>query len=198
MTVGIITIVLGGFIALMNWLAPIQSKLKNRHVSMVPIFGALLIGIGIYSITDSFLWSLLAIPLDLGTLMFVLSLPWLFNEIWETSRFNELSKFYTNDNGRKIFITLYKKGLVCIYQEYNDTANPQEQGYIPVSQGFTGKWELIDNKFYITEFLGGRKLELIINGDSFLSIESNVEPNAEKHTLMDDLIFNQTKNLLKE
>lgn len=197
MVCGIILILLGGFIAAMNWYAPIQSKREDRHVSMVPLIGAALLGGGIYSLSGSLLWSLLAIPCDLGTVLFVVGLPWLFSELWQTSRFNELAKFIANDNGREIFVTLYRNGHASINQEYNGTVGPQEHGSIPVSRGFSGKWELNDNVFHLTEITGGRDLLLVPTGNNFLSTESQLESDAKTHTLMDNLVFEQTKNRIR-
>jgi hypothetical protein len=198
MIFGVITILLGGFVAAMNWYSPFQSQRENRHVSMVPLIGAGLIGVGIYSLTGSLLWSLIAIPLDLGTLFFVLGLPWLFNEFWQTSRFNAVAKFNTNDNGREIVITLYKNGGASINQEYNGTVGPQEHGAIPCSRGFAGKWKFVDDEFLLTELSGGRELKLVFAGNSYVSSESNVESDAKNHTLMNNLIFEQTKNRIAD
>ena len=198
MIFGIVMILLGGFFAAMNWYAPIQSQRENRHVSMVPLVGAVLLGIGIYLISGSMLWSLLAIPLDLGTLLFVLGLPWLFSELWQTSRFNELAKFHADDNGRDIHITLYKNAICAINQEYNETVGPQEHGAIPCSRGFSAKWQLSDDVFHITDITGGREMELVPNGGGYTSSESNVESDAKAHTLMNNLNFVQTKNRITE
>ena len=198
MTLGVLLISFGGFIALMNWLAPIQSKLKGRHVSMVPLFGSVFIAAGIYSVTDSFLWSLIAIPVDLGTLMFFLGLPWLFKELWKTSSFNELVNFYANDNGREVLISLYKNNVVSIHIEFNNTVKPIDSIAIPVSAGFEGKWQLLGDDFLIFEFSQGRKLELNADNDNFFCIETCIEADAEKHTLMGNLTFKQTKNKLEK
>ena len=195
MVFGVITILLGGYVAAMNWYAPIHSKRENRNVSMIPLIGSALIGAGIYSITGSILWSLWAIPLDLGTLLFVFGIPWLFREIWESSTFNERAKFHANDNGREILISLCKNGQAAIHQEYNGTVGPQEYGSIPCSRGFNAEWNLNDDGvFHLTNVTGGRDLKLIPDGENFVSVETNVDTGAKPHALMDDLNFTQTKN----
>tara|TARA_R110002111_G_scaffold1157_1_gene8190 strand:- start:54425 stop:54901 length:477 start_codon:yes stop_codon:yes gene_type:complete len=145
MVFGILAIILGGYIALMNWSAPIQSKRQNRHVSMVPFFGAILLAVGIYSLTGSILWALIAIPCDPGTGLFLLALPRLFNELWQTSRFNELATFYNNDQGREIFIRLYRNRRATITQKYNDSDRSQDSGVMLCQQGSVGKWEQIND-----------------------------------------------------
>ncbi|MFH1304310.1 MAG: hypothetical protein ABIK07_24920 [Planctomycetota bacterium] len=194
MVFGILAIILGGYIALMNWSAPIQSQRQNRNVSMVPFFGGILLGVGIYSLTGSILWALIAIPCDPETGLFLLALPWLFNELWQTSRFNELATFYNNDQGREIFIRLYRNRRATITQKYNDTDRPQDSGVMLCQQGLVGKWERINDVFCLSEFAGGRKLELACNGENFQSTESNVEADEEQSTLMNDLNFQLTKN----
>ena len=139
MVFSIFLILLGGFIAASNWYAPIRSKREERHVSTVPLIGVALLGGGIYTLSGSLLWALLAIPFDLGTVLFLLGLPWLFSELWQTSWFNELANFIARDNGREVLITLYRNGRVSINQEYNGTVGPLEHGFIPVSRGYSGK-----------------------------------------------------------
>jgi hypothetical protein len=194
MVLAIIAILLGGFIAAMNWYAPIQSKLESRSVSMPPFIGAAMMGFGIYHLTDSIRWSLLAIPLDLGTLLFLIGLPWLIAESLKTAQYNEVVTFYSDDRGRELFITLYRNGVASIRQDYNGTVGPQEQGAIPGSRGFNARWEQNGDVFSLTDITGGREMVLTPDEGGFLSSESKVEPEAKPHTLMDNLRFTQTKN----
>ena len=121
MIFGIILLAFGGFIAACNWTAPIISWRSGRNVSMVPLIGGALVGAGIYFLTGSAWWALLGIPLDLGTLTLIVSLPWLVNELWSTSRFARLHQFECRDSGREIRIELSsnsKAALTIVFDQF--------------------------------------------------------------------------------
>ena len=119
MIIGYALLVLGAFVACYNWYAPIASHRSNRNVSMVPLVGATLLGTGIYLVTSSFWWSLLAIPLDLGTLCLVFAFPTFIANEWATSRYNLVHEFHSAEGWRNISLRLFRNKAACFKLDFD-------------------------------------------------------------------------------
>ena len=82
MALSLIVVLLGGFFAVLNWSALFVAKRTGRNVSVIPLIGGVLLAVGIYRLTDSIWLSLLAIVLDLGTLILFATIPLLIRQLW--------------------------------------------------------------------------------------------------------------------
>jgi hypothetical protein len=70
----------GGLVSLANWAALVQSMLRRRFVSAVPLFGAALLAAGLLLHPRSRPYAWLAVVLDYGTLALLIALPRLIRE----------------------------------------------------------------------------------------------------------------------
>lgn len=66
--------------ALANWYSPFSETLTGKHSSMVPPLGGILIGVGIFLVTGSWGYALLALLLDLGMPFFLIAIVY---EMWD-------------------------------------------------------------------------------------------------------------------
>ncbi len=129
-------IVLGGYIAAMNWMTVIESYRTGRFHSAIPLFGALFLGIGLAILpqTRHFAWT--AILLDYGTLLLLYCFPRLIREFWKTSRHN-LAAVYRGERGTTTAcIKLYRRSILVI--EFDFKLAPGETGTTSLS--VVGTW----------------------------------------------------------
>lgn len=129
--------VFGAFFCVVNWLLFLGRIISGRFVSVLPLIGALPLGLGAlyFPATRPFAW--LALLLDFGTLELLMALPWIVNDLWSTSRFNLLEEYRGRKNDREAILRLYRNGI-CILQQYFQRS-PGELGISHIS--LVGDWE---------------------------------------------------------
>lgn len=189
---GYVLLLLGTVVACGNWYAPIASYRSKRNVSMVPLVGAALLGTGIYTVTSSVWWSLLAIPLDLGTLCLIFAVPAIIDSEWSTSRFNLVHEFHSTQDFQSISLRLYRNSTACFKLEFDPELAPSDNCATPISLGLAGKWEQCSNGFRIYNYGSGREMMLTSKGEAFISSESAIPDTSPTYSRMDGLAFVKT------
>lgn len=79
----VLCLLLGSYFIVLNASAPLLAKRKQRNFSMIPLLGGGLFAIGIYLLTHSILWAVLAFLIDPATLVFLIALPSLIRQFLE-------------------------------------------------------------------------------------------------------------------
>jgi hypothetical protein len=92
MKAAVALIVLGGFVALLNWWSLYASYRDKKFHSSVPLLGAGLLGVGMFILPSSRRYSWSAIFFDYGTLVFLIALPTLVKEGWSASKRDKKQK----------------------------------------------------------------------------------------------------------
>jgi hypothetical protein len=77
MILAILAIVLGGFICFCNWICLFRTLTTKKFHSVIPLIGAFFLGIGLVAIKSTRPYALLSIVADYGTMVFVLSIPYI-------------------------------------------------------------------------------------------------------------------------
>lgn len=185
MIVGVLLMIVGGAITLANWSAPIVSLCSDRNVSMVPLVGGCFLALGIYVSTKSIGTALLGFALDLGTICFVVSLPWLAFELWSTSRFARVHNLKCHEPGRDISVELFQRGRAAMTMRFD----PEHFEGSPVSIGFSAKWESRGEGFEVFEYADGRSIALTWRDGSYLASELSIPIAADSWTLLDGCRF---------
>ena len=129
--------VIGGFVALANWLSVVQTYRTKRFHSAVPLIGAALLGSGMFILpaTRFYCWS--ALILDYGTHALLLMFPILIREFWSTRRFNLVCEYFGQTEKKTVCLRLFNSGVFTIHLQL--TRSPGECGL--VNAGSTGKWQ---------------------------------------------------------
>ncbi len=145
-TISIVLILIGGFVAFVNWFSFFQSYSTKRFHSTVPLIGAVLLGGGMFILpaTRSYCWS--ALFLDYGTLALLLAFPNLFREFWSTRRFNLVSEYLGQAEKKTACLRLFKNGVFTIRLQLSRP--PNECGLVNV--GTTGKWQRDGNRIKLS------------------------------------------------
>jgi hypothetical protein len=178
MIIGCTLILLGVLPALANWYSPFSETLTGKHSSMVPPIGGLLIGIGIYCITQSIWWSLLAIAADLGMIVLIVLLPSLISETITYSKFNEVGDFLAFRNGHKTTLKLYRNLTARFTYSTGGT-----------QYSFPATWSKFDNGYEICDYIANRKCILTEKQQHFESVELLDINDARNEIDLNGLIF---------
>jgi hypothetical protein len=181
MILALVIIVLGALLAAANWYSPFSKSLTGKHSSMIPPIGGLFIGIGVFSLTGSIGWALLALLSDLGMIVLIVFLPCLISDIWSTAKINEIGDYIAFRNGHKTTLKLYKNSTATFTYSTGDT-----------QYGFSGKWAGIQNGYEICDYIGTRKCKLIWRQNQLDSIETLGA--SEPHVVdLNGLVFSAVK-----
>lgn len=113
-------IVLGGLLCFANWMSVLQSILTKKFHSAVPFFGAGLLGSGMLLLPATRHWAWLAILLDYGTLAFIIALPHLIRESWNTSQFNLLHDYSGKIENKSVRLCYFVVGFLQYESPFND------------------------------------------------------------------------------
>jgi len=157
--IGIVLISAGGCIALANWLTLIVGYSTKRFCSPVPFVGAILLGAGMLLLPPTRLYCWSALFFDYGTLAFLIALPRLGREFWNTSRLNLLNEYIGQTGKKMACLRLFKKGVFTI--RLNITRRPNEPGL--VSTGLIGTWERSGDQIQLTTNQGAARFDVISN-----------------------------------
>jgi hypothetical protein len=178
-------LMLGAYIATINWLCIYWSNRDKKHHSSVPFIGALFLGVGLagFSATRSFWWT--SIFLDYGTLIGILGLPYLLSQVWRTAGFNRLHRFCSQEGGRKTTVTLYKGGVGVVLVEFDPPVKPDQTAeYRTSSISRPCSWQRIGSSYELNEPGEGRKIRMTPSGDLLICEDSPAsDPGAAYYKL---------------
>lgn len=127
---------LGGLIALANLWTLHSSRRTGRFQSPVPLLGAALLGAGLFQLpaTRPYCWA--AAFLDYGTLALLPASPRIFQELWDTSRFNLVCEYRGEEGIRTARLRLFRRGVFTLRLRLRRP--PGEPGL--VDAGMIGAW----------------------------------------------------------
>ena len=186
------SVVLGGYIAVLNWYSIYASHKSNRNVSPVPIFGAVFLALGLLGFhqTKPYAWA--GILADYGTLTLILAIPMLVWDSWTTSRINLLHRFLSEAEGRRDDIRLFKRGRFTIKTEYDPPVSCNEHGALAVSQGRVGTWREDGDSFCLKGYGEDRMTRIKKQEGGFITAEENYPKSNEfQHDRMGGLELTQ-------
>lgn len=154
-----ISLALGILLSAFNWSTLFVSR-DDRHVSVAPLVGGVLVAIGLlgFESTRSYWW--LAILIDFGTLSLAFALPVIVLEMWAHSERNALYIFRSTVDDRTIKICLFRNGDSVIDISFDPPRPTGQHGNLAVSAGFVGKWETSEDHFDVKDYSGGRMLRI--------------------------------------
>jgi hypothetical protein len=186
---GIILIVLGSFVSLINWCTFFASS-RRRYISPIPLIGATLLGCGMALLPETRPFAWLSLIVDYGTLAFLIVLPSIAWECWATSWINLLHFFKTNDSGRQIEIKLFRRGIAVISARFDPPAPCSDVGGHVLSFDMVGKWTATPGGYCITEYAADRELFLVLANGLYRTTELHY-PIEKKYyyDCLNDLTF---------
>lgn len=133
-------------IAYGNFRVFIYRHTTKKYSSYAPLMGAIFFFLGTMGVEKQYLkviWFL--VFLDIGTIVTIISLPFLFKELFVNSRFCRY-RVYQNDTQ---ILTLYKfKNSQTFNWQYTAKIEPSET---PTLAGFGGNWTIKNNQLYLDE-----------------------------------------------
>ncbi len=129
-------LVLWFLFVLVNALSFYRTHVSKRFTSSIPLLGGLFGLVGFLQIPELRKWCWVALLVDYGTLVFLLALPKVAKELWQTSRVNLVYEFAGKDGGKEIKIRLYKAGVFTIKHRF--TRAKGEPGLLSSSD--IGSW----------------------------------------------------------
>ncbi|MEZ6096648.1 MAG: hypothetical protein R3C03_20865 [Pirellulaceae bacterium] len=183
MIFGCVMMLLGVIPAAANWYSPFSEALTGKYNSMVPPVGGILIGIGIYSLTRSIWWALLAIPLDLGLVLLPFFLHSIVSDAIAHSKRNEIGDFVAFRDGHKTTLKLFK----------NSTARFTHS--VGTAQyGFAGKWSKIADGYEIYNYLDSRICALVQDQQQLILTETIAGSHEENEIDLNGLIFTPSQS----
>jgi hypothetical protein len=154
--IALVLMTLGGLIAAMNWLTIFQSWRTGRFCSAIPLIGGLFLGVGMLLLPSTRPYAWAAAPLDYGTVITVLSLPYIVYMFWSVSRFNLLEE-YTGQLGiQTVHLRLFRRRIFTIEQHFH-------REYGMTSVGTTGEWEREQGRLLLRR--GGQSAVLVSSLD---------------------------------
>jgi hypothetical protein len=139
-------IFLWALIVLVNSLSFYSTHIKKKFKSPVMLVGGLFGLVGFYLIPQLRNWCWVAVLLDYGSVAFLLALPKLIKELWQTSRIRLTDEFFGEEGGRRVSIRLYKAGVLIISHRIARTKD--EPGLIASSD--IGTWHEADGVMVLT------------------------------------------------
>ena len=110
----IVLLSLGTVVALANW-STLFRKRTDQHVSTVPLVGALLLFIGASLIPALRPYAWLAVVLDYGTLLFILSMVL---SLRGKSSLKLLEEYVAKAQNKKVILRLFTKDLFELRQQF--------------------------------------------------------------------------------
>jgi hypothetical protein len=191
--IAIIALVIGGLISSGNWSTIYQSHKDKRHVSTIPILGAIFLGIGLTYFKATRPLALLCLIADYGTLLLIISTPRLINEAWKTSRFNLVNALAGCSQYTEYKLNLYKKGIFVIRAKVNPPQATNEHGALIKEFGFERQWEQKKNVIVLSRYANNREVTLVQSNNKYISRESNYPKDRKcNYDMLDGIEF--TKN----
>jgi hypothetical protein len=134
-------VLIGLFIALAlaNVVMLLAGAFSRRHFSVIPLFGGLLGAVGFLLIPRLRPYAWLPLLLDPGTAFSLVAIPWLLNEVWQTSRFNLLFRYTGSRGVRAVNLCLFRKGVFTLRLSFSRP--PDQSGFAELSIIGTWQWD---------------------------------------------------------
>ncbi len=184
---GIALIVFGSALSLANWYTLFAYLCKGRHSSVVPLFGAILLGSGMAIIPQTRPFAWLAVIADYGTLILIISLPRLAYAFWSTSIVNRIAVFRADDAERRIQIKLFRRGIAIIQATFNQPLTTGAGGFA-IGLSWMGTWKFADGGYSVTGYSSDRRLLISRDNGAFKTRELGYPPAKEsRHDSLDGL-----------
>jgi hypothetical protein len=189
--IAIALIVLGALLSLANWYTLFAYLWSGRHSSVVPLFGAMLLGSGVAMIPETRPFAWLAVVADYGTLILIISLPRLAYAFWSTSIFNQITVFRTDDAERRIEIKLFRRGIAIIQMLFHQPL-PNGAGGIAVGLSWMGTWTPVDGGYSVMGYAPDRELLVSPQNGVYRTRESGYPAEKkETHDSLDGLTLRE-------
>ncbi|QDU20571.1 hypothetical protein [Urbifossiella limnaea] len=136
-TIAGLLLALGSWVSLLNWVVLLVSWRTGKFHSAIPFVGGFCLGVGALLLPPLRPYAWAAVLLDWGTIVVVLSLPSVVQELWETSWFNLVEECVGVRGRTTVRLRLFRRGVVVINW---DIARPKgEHGLVGMGQ--LGRWE---------------------------------------------------------
>jgi len=114
-------------LVLVNALSFYRTHVKKKFTSSIPLVGGLFGVVGFLQIPQLRKWCWVAVLADYGSIVFLLALPKVAKELWQTSSINLVDEFVGSDGRKEVKIRLYKAGVFVIKLTFR-TFLPEYQG----------------------------------------------------------------------
>lgn len=192
MIVAYVLIAIGGWVSLANWLSPVLSVRGKRNVSAIPVVGAVLLGLGLWLLpaTRSFAW--IALFADYGTLILIVSAPWIAKEMWLSYNTKLVHSFSAEVGGRLVTIKLYEREIAHIRFVFDPVVPRGVHGGGTSQLGLVGKWSEVETGIAITDFGGGRRVLLVAEGQGVVRAdEHGHQGDAGTNDTLDGVLLNE-------
>jgi|GEM_PF-1467740 len=190
---GIVLIVAGGMLSLLNWYTLFLNYRSERYISAIPLVGAGLLGSGLalFPQTRPYYW--IASVVDYGTLSLILAVPWLVHGAWCVSRINLVHQFSSTKDGRSLRIRLYRRGIGLVSVKF-DPPTPCDFNATIVESGWQGQWTANDHGFRLTDYCADRELVISGSNGQFTTTELHYPDDAEfTHDSLDGVNLRKDK-----
>lgn len=150
-------IFIGSLFCLFNWSMIYQSWWTKKHHSVVPFVGAIPLGLGLWLLEPTRPYTILAILADPGTILGLIGLPRLAQELWPICRFNRLEILIGKTERAEYVLELFRKHVFWIDLKYR---RPSDwNGKTPVLSGsaLRGNWKKAGNVILLSGYSGQRQ-----------------------------------------
>jgi hypothetical protein len=146
MPIALAFIFLWALIVLINSLSFCSTHVKNRFKSPIMLVGGVFGLVGFCLIPSLRKWCWVAVLLDYGSVSFLLALPKLIKELWQTSRIRLIDELIGEQGARRVNIRLYKGGVLIV--KHKISRKKDELGLIGSSD--IGSWQEADGEMALT------------------------------------------------
>ncbi|MEW6359630.1 MAG: hypothetical protein AB1696_25055 [Planctomycetota bacterium] len=174
-----VALILGAFLAGLNWYSILASRRQGRFVSPIPILGGGLLVLGLLGFERTRPYAALGILADYGTLGLFLAMPVILWEAWCTSSANLVHRFVSDRDGRRDDIRLFRRGRLAIDTRYDPPAQSNAQGALAVSRGFVGRWRAEGDGFVLEGYHEGRILRIREADGGYITTETGGPSDPE-------------------
>jgi hypothetical protein len=131
---------------LVNALSFYRTHVKKKFTSSIPLVGGLFGLLGFVQIPQLRNWCWVAVLVDYGSIAFLLALPKVVRELWQTSSINLVDEFVGRDGGKEVKIKLYKAGVFII--KHRITRRQDQPGLVESSD--IGSWRETEGAIILT------------------------------------------------
>jgi hypothetical protein len=145
-TLAIPFVVLWFLFVLVNAASFYRTHVKKNFTSAVPLIGGVFGLLGFYQIPLLRKWCWVAVLLDYGSVDFLIAVPKVVKELWQTSRINLLSELTGEEGTKQVKIRLYKAGVFVI--KHRISRKKGETGLVESSD--IGSWYKTDRTIVLT------------------------------------------------
>jgi len=182
-----IALAFGLLLSLFNWASIFVSR-PEKHVSPIPLVGGICLAVGFlgFELTRPYWW--LAVVVDFGTLIALLTLPSFIYEMWSHSERRARHVFESTVGDQTVEIKLFENGDATIKISFDPPRPYGDRGHSAVSSGFVGKWVVNGNdQLRITGYVGGRELEIRRSAETHVLAETYPDDDEPSIYAMDGI-----------